>query len=201
MLPSPSSLSIACFQFTQWDVHDWDAVEIPILVDAPFQGKPRKLLVQANRNGFYYVLDLVTGEYLHGTPFVKKLNWASGLDDKGRPIRVPGVVPTPQGTKTCPATYGATNWMSPAYNPDTGWFYVVAQEGCGINYKSRDTFRHGGFAYMGTGYVEAPADPWEIYVRALDLTTGKMMWEYKQVSSLMSWMASSTSPSPTVPTL
>ncbi|MBK5290454.1 MAG: PQQ-dependent dehydrogenase, methanol/ethanol family [Acidobacteriia bacterium] len=171
------------FQFTPWDVHDWDAVEIPILVDAPFKGKPRKLLVQANRNGFYYVLDRVTGEYLHGTPFVKKLNWASGLDAKGRPIRVPGVIPSPQGTKTCPATSGATNWMSPAYNPDTGWFYVVAQEGCGINYKSRDTFRPGGFPFMGTGYVEAPADPWEIYVRALDLTTGKMMWEYKQISS------------------
>ena len=79
------------FQFTPHDVHDWDAVEIPVLVDAAFKGRPRKLLVQANRNGFYYVLDRVTGEFLHGTPFIKELNWAKGLDEKGRPIRVPGI--------------------------------------------------------------------------------------------------------------
>jgi alcohol dehydrogenase (cytochrome c) len=171
------------FQNTPWDVHDWDSVEIPILVDKEFKGKKRKLLAQANRNGFYYVLDRETGEYLLGTPFVQKLNWAKGLDPKGRPIRVPGVIPSMQGTKTCPATSGATNWMSPAYNPDTGYFYVVAQEGCGINYKSRDTFRPGGVPYMATGYIEAPADPWQMYVRALDFTTGKLMWEYKQVNS------------------
>jgi alcohol dehydrogenase (cytochrome c) len=171
------------FQFTPHDVHDWDAVEIPVLVDAPFRGRPRNLLAQANRNGFYYVLDRVTGEFLHGTPFIKELNWATGLDEKGRPMRVPGVVPSFQGTKTCPATSGATNWMSPAYNPDTGWFYVVAQEGCGINTKSRDTFRPGGFPFMGTGYIESPEEPWQMYVRALELTTGKLVWEYKQTQS------------------
>lgn len=171
------------FQNTPWDVHDWDSVEIPILVDTMFKGKKRKLLAQANRNGYYYVLDRVTGEYLVGTPFVQKLNWAKGLDEKGRPMRVPGIIPSINGTKTCPATSGATNWMSPAYNPETGYFYVVAQEGCGINYKSRDTFRPGGMPYMATGYVEAPADPWQMYVRALDFTTGKLMWEYKQVNS------------------
>ncbi|MBI3209887.1 MAG: PQQ-dependent dehydrogenase, methanol/ethanol family [Candidatus Solibacter usitatus] len=168
------------FQFTPWDVHDWDAVEIPVLVDAPYQGVTRKLLVQANRNGYYYVLDRVSGKFLHGTPFINKLNWASGLTKEGRPIRVPGIVPTVQGVKTCPSTSGATNWMSPAYNPDTGLFYVVAREGCGINTKSRDTFRPGGFPFMATGYTESPADPWQNYVRALDLTTGKLRWEYKQ---------------------
>jgi len=171
------------FQFTPHDVHDWDAVEIPVLADAPIDGKMRKLLVQANRNGFYYVLDRVTGEFLQGTPFIKNLNWASGLTKEGRPIRVPGVVPSFQGTKTCPATSGATNWMSPAFNPDTGWFYFVAQEGCGINTKSGDTFRPGGFAFMGTGYIESPEEPWQMYVRALDLTTGKLMWEHQQVNS------------------
>ncbi|MBI3683723.1 MAG: PQQ-dependent dehydrogenase, methanol/ethanol family [Acidobacteria bacterium] len=171
------------FQMTPWDVHDWDAVEVPVLVDAFFRGQQRKLLVQANRNGFYYVLDRTNGKFLHGTPFVKMLNWASGLTPEGRPMRVPGVIPSFQGTKTCPATSGATNWMSPAYNPDTGWFYVVAQEGCGINTKSRDTFRPGGFPYMGTGYVESPDEPWQMYVRALDLTTGKLQWEYKQIGS------------------
>ncbi len=171
------------FQTTPWDVHDWDAVEVPVLVDAPYKGQMRKLVVQANRNGFYYVLDRTNGKFLHGTPFVKLLNWASGLTPEGRPIRVPGVIPSLKGTKTCPATAGATNWMSPAYNPGTGWFYVVAQEGCGINYKSRDTFRPGGNPYMGTGYVESPEEPWQMYVRALDLTTGKLQWEYRQISS------------------
>jgi alcohol dehydrogenase (cytochrome c) len=171
------------FQFTPHDVHDWDAVEIPVLVDTQMDGRSRKLLVQANRNGFYYVLDRVTGKFLHGTPFVKLLNWATGLTPEGRPVRVPGIEPTLQGTKTCPATSGATNWMSPAYSPDTGLFYVVAQEGCGINTKSADTFRPGGFAYMATGYIESPEEPWQMHVRALEVTTGKLMWDYPQVGS------------------
>jgi alcohol dehydrogenase (cytochrome c) len=171
------------FQFTPHDVHDWDAVEIPVLVDAPFRGEPRKLLVQANRNGFYYVLDRTDGKFLHGTPFVDRLNWAKGLTPEGRPIRVPDVIPSVRGTRTCPATAGATNWHSPAYNPDTGLFYVVAMEGCGINYKSRDTFRPGGVPYMATGYVEDADAPWQTYVRALEVTAGKRRWEYKQIGS------------------
>ena len=152
-------------------------------MDAVVQGERRKLLVQANRNGFYYVLDRTDGKFLHGTPFIKQLNWAKGLTPEGRPIRVPGIIPSIQGTRTCPATAGATNWHSPAYNPDTNLFYVSVMEGCGINYKSRDTFRPGGVPFMATGYVEDPEAPWQIYVRALDLTTGKMKWEYKQVGS------------------
>ncbi len=171
------------FQFTPHDVHDWDAVEIPVLIDAPFQGRPRKLLVQANRNGFYYVLDRTSGEFLHGTPFVQLLNWATGLSPQGRPIRVPGVEPTLQGNKVCPPTAGATNWMSPAYNPDTGLFYVAALEGCGISTKSADKFRPGGFPFMATGYIESPKEPWQMHVRALDLTTGKRVWDYKQIGS------------------
>ena len=171
------------FQFTPHDVHDWDAVEVPVLIDAAFGGQPRKLLAQANRNGFYYVLDRTTGRFLNGTPFVNLLNWATGLTPEGRPIRVPGVVPSLQGNKVCPATSGATNWMSPAYNPQTGLFYVVAQEGCGISYKSTDTFRPGGFPFMATGYVESPAEPWQMHVRALELATGKLVWDYKQIGS------------------
>ncbi|MDX1982056.1 MAG: PQQ-binding-like beta-propeller repeat protein, partial [Bryobacteraceae bacterium] len=171
------------FQFTPHDVHDWDAVEIPVLIDAEVAGTKRKLLLQANRNGFYYVLDRTNGKFLHGSPFVTLLNWASGLTPEGRPVRVKGVVPTLQGTKTCPATSGATNWMSPAYNPQTKLFYVVAQEGCGINTKSRDTFRPGGFSYMATGYIESPEEPWQMYVRALEPVTGRKVWEYRQVNS------------------
>ncbi len=171
------------FQFTPHDVMDWDAVEIPVLVDAMFQGQRRKLLVQANRNGYYYVLDRVTGKFLHGTPFVQSVNWAKGLTPEGRPILIPGVEPSLQGTKVCPSTSGATNWMSPAYNPDTGLFYVAALEGCGINTKSFEKFRPGGFPFDATGYIESPDQPRQLYVRALDLITGKLQWEFKQVGS------------------
>ena len=171
------------FQFTPHDLHDWDSVEIPLLVDAPYEGKMRKLMVHADRNGFYYVLDRETGEFLHGTPFIDKLNWATGLTEKGRPIRVPGVEPTLQGNFVCPSTSGATNWMSPAYNPATGMFYVAVKEGCGVSYKAKQEFRPGGFNYAATGYVESQEFPWQMFVRALNLTTGERKWEYKQINS------------------
>ena len=171
------------FQFTPHDLHDWDSVEIPILVDAPYEGKMRKLMVHADRNGFYYVLDRATGEFLHGTPFIDKLNWATGLTETGRPIRVPGVEPTLQGNFVCPSTSGATNWMSPAYNPATGWFYLAAKEGCGVSFKAKQEFRPGGYNYSATGYVESQEFPWQMFVRALNLTTGERQWEYKQMNS------------------
>jgi alcohol dehydrogenase (cytochrome c) len=171
------------FQFTPHDLHDWDSVEIPILVDAPYEGKMRKLMVHADRNGFYYVLDRVTGEFLHGTPFIDKLNWATGLTETGRPIRVPGVEPTLQGNFVCPSTSGATNWMSPAYNPATGLFYLAAKEGCGVSFKAKQEFRPGGYNYSATGYVESQEFPWQMFVRALNLTTGERQWEYKQMNS------------------
>ena len=168
------------FQYTPHDVHDWDAVEIPVLVDA----------AKASAASCWFrpiatalaMFDRTNGKFLHGSPFINQLNWAKGLTPEGRPIRVPGVVPTIQGTRTCPATAGATNWHSPAYSPrfDTGLFYVTIMEGCGINYKSRDTFRPWR-TFMATGYVEDAEAPWQAYVRALDLTTGKLKWEYKQI--------------------
>jgi alcohol dehydrogenase (cytochrome c) len=171
------------FQFTPHDTMDWDSVEIPILVDAMYKGERRKMLAHADRNGFYYVLDRVSGKFLAGAPFVKLLNWATGLTEDGRPMRVNGIEPSLKGTKVCPAAAGATNWMSPAYNPDTGMFYVVAQEGCGIATKSTETFRPGGFQYRATGDVESPDETWRMYVRALDLTTGKLRWSYEQTGS------------------
>lgn len=171
------------FQFTPHDTMDWDAVEIPILVDAPYQGKMRKLMAHADRNGFYYLLDRVTGKFLAGTPFVHKLNWASGLTPAGRPVRIPGIEPSLKGTVVCPAAIGAANWQSPAYSPDTGLFYVVAQEGCGLANKSTETFRPGGFQYRATGDVDLRDDSWKVYVRALDLTTGKLRWESERIGS------------------
>ena len=94
------------FQFTPHDVWDWDANENLVLIDANFRGRARKLLVQANRNGFYYILDRVTGEFPYAQPSVKKLDWTAGLDDKGRPKIIESKIPTPAGTKVCPPVRG-----------------------------------------------------------------------------------------------
>jgi alcohol dehydrogenase (cytochrome c) len=104
------------YQFTPHDEWDWDAAEPLILVDAPWQGTPRKLMLQANRNGFFYVIDRTNGQLLLGKPFVKKLTWAKEIGPKGRPIRNPDQEPTAKGIKVCPAVLGAANWWSTAFD-------------------------------------------------------------------------------------
>jgi PQQ-dependent dehydrogenase (methanol/ethanol family) len=174
------------FQFTPHDLHDWDATETPMLVDAEFRGRPRKLLVQANRNGFFYVLDRVTGEFLLGEPFVHKLTWASGLDAKGRPIVLPDSDPTPQGVKACPSVVGATNWMSTAYNPATRLFYVMALEACDIYTKS-DAWWEPGKSFYGGGTRRVPGERRERFLRAIDIRTGRIVWEFPQIGSDGGW--------------
>lgn len=171
------------FQFTPHDVMDWDGSELPVLVNAPYNGKMRKLMVQADRNGFYYVLDRETGEFLHGNAFATQLNWATGLTPQGRPIRVAGVEPTLTGAKVCPSSIGATNWMSPTYDPQTGLFYFVTLESCGIATKNTEKFRPGGFQYRSGGDVFIRDETWRVYVRALELTTGKEVWKRERVGS------------------
>jgi PQQ-dependent dehydrogenase (methanol/ethanol family) len=168
------------YQFTPHDLHDWDATETPMLIDAEFRGRPRKLLVQANRNGFFYVLDRVTGEFLLGEPFVKKLTWASGIGSDGRPNLVPGQEPTEQGTRTCPSVAGATNWMSTAYNPATRLFYVMALESCNIYTKSSAWWQPGQSFYGGAAR-RVPGEINQKFLRAIDLQTGKIAWEVPQV--------------------
>jgi len=168
------------YQFTPHDLHDWDATETPMLIDAEFRGRQRKLLVQANRNGFFYVLDRVTGEFLLGEPFVKKLTWASGIGVDGRPKLVPGQEPTEQGTRTCPSVVGATNWMSTAYNPATGLFYVMALESCNIYTKSSAWWQPGQSFYGGAAR-RVPGEINQKFLRAIDLQTGKIVWEVPQV--------------------
>ncbi len=160
------------FQYTPHDLHDWDAVQPPVLVNARFHGRDRKLLLHANRNGFLYVLDRTNGELLLAKPFVRKLTWASGIGPDGRPQLVPGQDPTPQGTKSCPDVRGATNWYSPAFNPATGLFYVMVVEDCSVYKQATD----GGFIRFTD-----PADPATKFLRALDIETGKIVWEIQQV--------------------
>jgi alcohol dehydrogenase (cytochrome c) len=174
------------FQFVPHDVWDWDANETPVLIDASWKGQPRKLLVQSNRNGFHYVLDRVTGEFLHGQPFVKRLDWASGLDGKGRPILAKNKIPTPGGTRICPSVRGATNWMSPTYNPATGLFYVVTLEQCDIYIASaKDPVPNTGF--RGTGSEGIPTEPGEFFLRALDATTGEIKWQHPMPGPGLMW--------------
>jgi alcohol dehydrogenase (cytochrome c) len=174
------------FQFVPHDTHDWDANETPVLVDAEFQAKQRKLLIQANRNGFYYVLDRATGEFLLGKPFVKELNWAKGLNAKGRPVTLPKTEPSPAGTRVCPSVHGATNWWAPSLNPDLGLFYVVALEQCEIYYSStQKPVPNSGF--RGTGHNIIPGEPGQFYLRAIDLRTGKICWEFPMPGPTTMW--------------
>lgn len=173
------------YQFTPHDVHDWDAVQPLLLVDADFQGRRRKLLLQANRNGFFYVLDRDTGKVLIGQPFIKNMTWARGIDPDGRPRLVPGNEPTPEGTRTCPAVVGATNWMSSSFNPATGLFYVMALESCGIYTKSSAWWKPGE-SFYGGGTRHAPGESRK-FLRAIDIQTGKVAWEYPQIGAGNTW--------------
>ena len=166
------------FQFTPHDTHDWDAQEPLLLIDEEFRGRPRKLLVQGNRNGFFYVLDRTNGQFLLGEPFVNQ-TWAEGLDDSGRPIVRPESVPTEAGSVTCPAIYGATNWWSSSYHPGTGLFYMMALESCNT-YTKRDEEWQRGRNWMG-GTTWLPDDaPNQKFIRALDIQTGRTVWSYAQ---------------------
>jgi alcohol dehydrogenase (cytochrome c) len=167
------------FQFTPHDLFDFDAVETPVLLDAQYRGQPRRLLVQANRNGFLYVLDRTDGKFLSAAPFVKKLNWAKGIDEKGRPIRT-DAQPTAEGMKVCPSFTGATNWYSPSYNPQTHLFYFLAQEDCGTSFLKPEPFTEGR-GYYATGVKRARGEKKEKILLAYNLGTGAFEWRYPQI--------------------
>ncbi len=166
------------FQFTPHDVHDWDATQVMVLVDREFEGRPRNLLLTANRNGFYYVIDRANGEFLHAGPFVKQ-TWADRIDDNGRPIRAPGKLPTEGGNLVYPAVAGGTNWMSPSYSPVTGLYYVTVREGSSIYFQGEAEYKPGTRFWGGHFRNQDKADDWTGAVRALDPLTGKLVWEHK----------------------
>jgi alcohol dehydrogenase (cytochrome c) len=172
------------FQFTPHDVYDYDANETPVLVDREENGITRHLLLQADRNGFFYVLDRVTGKFLSATPFVEKLNWATGIDSTGRPI-LSGRVPTKDGTYICPGIVGATNWFSPSYNPGTRLFYVMALENCNIYFSKPKPFRQGETFY-GTGTKHPLGEDSRKILLAISLD-GKKVWQYPQSGRGNSW--------------
>ncbi|HVO59294.1 MAG TPA: PQQ-dependent dehydrogenase, methanol/ethanol family [Terriglobales bacterium] len=173
------------FQFTPHDLYDYDANETPVLVDLPDHGAVRHLLLQANRNGFFYVLDRTNGRFLNASPFVEKLNWAKGIDGSGRPL-LSGRIPTADGTLICPGIDGATNWFSPSYNPETGFFYVLALESCSVYFSNPKPFKKGE-TYYGTGTKLAADNHAQKILLALSVPDGKVVWRYPQVGRGDSW--------------
>jgi alcohol dehydrogenase (cytochrome c) len=165
------------YQFTPHDLHDWDANQTPMLVDGRFHGEPRRLLVQGNRNGFFYVLDRLTGKVLLAEPFVTNVTWASRIGSDGRPVLMSDAEPTREGQRVCPAVAGATNWPSTAFSPVTGFFYVFAEESCAIYTKNDQQWEAGKSFYGGvTRRVPGTSASGKV-LKALDIQTGKTAWE------------------------
>jgi len=175
------------YQFTPHDLWDWDATETSVLIDADWHGQPRKLMLHANRNGFFYVLDRSNGTLLSSKPFVKNLTWASGIGADGRPIFLPNQEPTPAGTKVCPSQDGATNWFSPSFNPATGLYYLQTFEKCSVYTKTDQGAWEAGKSYLG-GSQRTARDPEPSRVlKALNVQTGEIVWTLPQPGPANSW--------------
>jgi alcohol dehydrogenase (cytochrome c) len=174
------------FQYTPHNVWDWDAQQPPVLVDTMWNGQPRKLLLHANRNGFFYVLDRTTGKLLLAKPFVKKLDWATGIDANGRPILVPGKEPTPEGNNICPSLLGGANWFSTSYNPATRFYYVQTLERCGSFVKTPQEWK-AGTGFFGGSFGDVPGETPRKVLRAIDIETGAIAWELPEAGTGDSW--------------
>jgi alcohol dehydrogenase (cytochrome c) len=164
------------FQFTPHDVHDWDANQIPVLLDAEMNGQQRKLVAVANRNAFYYLLDRETGEYLLGTPYSKQ-TWAAGLDGTGRPIVLPDTAPSEEGTLVWPSLQGAVNWFSPSYSPLSQRFFIPNRRMGAIYFKA-DAEYQPGQPFLGGGEQALSGDDASGAVLAIDALSGERLWEF-----------------------
>jgi alcohol dehydrogenase (cytochrome c) len=164
------------YQLNPHDTHDWDSTETPILVDGIFNGKPRKMALHADRNGYFYALDRLTGEHLITGKFSKAANWVKGINEKGQTIRDPAKDSTVSGSLVSPNNSGATNWQPPAYSPDSGLFYVTTAETYSMYYLT-ETDPRGA---MGLGGKEEDGiATLGGYVTAIDYKTGKVAWQHR----------------------
>lgn len=170
------------YQFTPHDIHDWDAQEPAVLADTLWEGKPRKLMMQANRNGFFYVFDRTDGKLLLAKPFLKKLNWAEAIGKDGRPLLNDLKENALGETYVCPGFQGAANWYSTSFNPATNLYYVQVLERCNIFVKRTGEWQQGK-EFMGGSARPAPDESFEKVLRAVDIRTGEISWELPQVTS------------------
>ena len=168
------------YQFTPHDVHDWDSTQVPVLGELTINGQARKVVMFANRNGFFYTLDRVTGKVIVAKPFVET-TWAKEIDATGRPMLLVGHTPDEVGNKTCPDLGGGTNFMSPSFDPTTKLFFVTARETCAMYYAYDQKFKPGE-QYTGGGQSR-PRDQKNFgALRAIDPTTGLIKWEFRYTS-------------------
>jgi alcohol dehydrogenase (cytochrome c) len=173
------------FQFTKHDEHDYDATQVPVIID---QGE-KHLIVQANRNGFFYIIDRASGKLISSNAYAK-VTWSTSKDAEGRPALDKNGSPTAEGNRVCPGAAGATNWMSPTYDPQTKLFYVTAREQCDIFSTAPQAFEKG-HAYYGSAYFpNDDAQPFWGALRALDPLTGTLKWEWKHPSPTWSGVLS-----------
>ncbi len=182
------------YQFTPHDLWDWDATQTSVLVDHEWRGAPRKLMLHADRNGFFYVFDRRDGALLLAKPFVKNLTWASGIGTDGRPMKLPHQEPSEAGTKVCPSQDGATNWYAPSFNPTTGLYYVQTFEKCSLYFKSDQGPWEKGREYLGGTQRSLPDPKPQRILRALDIKTGAIAWELLQPGPGVSWGGRSRPP-------
>jgi alcohol dehydrogenase (cytochrome c) len=169
------------YQFTPHDVHDWDSTQVPVLGDLTIGGQPRKVVMFANRNGFFYTLDRVTGKVITAKPFVET-TWAKEIGSDGRPVLLPGNLPDEEGSKTCPDLGGGTNFMSPSYDPTSRLFFVTARETCATYYAFDQKFKPGE-QYEGGG-TQKPRDQKNFgALRAIDPVTATLKWEFRYPST------------------
>ena len=169
------------YQFSPHNEFDWDATQVPVLADIQFQGSPRKVMLWANRNGMFSVLDRTTGQFLLGKPFTK-VNWATGFDEKGRPMAAPGIVPTKAGTLVYPGNQGGTNWYNPSFSPSTGLFYIPAWENSSSTYvKGEEPPEfHAGQNFTGAFPRGGATNENEFSsIIAMDPNTGDRKWTFK----------------------
>jgi alcohol dehydrogenase (cytochrome c) len=170
------------YQFTPHDVHDWDATEVPVLADITIAGQPRKVVMFANRNGFYYTIDRVTGKVIAAKPFVTT-TWATEIGRDGRPVTMANHTPDEKGEVTCPDITGGTNFWPPAFDPTTRTFFVNAREACMTYYAWKPDYKSGERFTGGAGQRLQSADsPVFGALRAIDPATGDRKWEFRYLN-------------------
>jgi alcohol dehydrogenase (cytochrome c) len=168
------------YQTSPHDTHDWDSTQMPVLFDAQFEGRQRKLVMQATRNGYFFVLDRLTGEHVVTGKFSPTVNWAKGIDKTGHPVRDPKKDFDIAGALVSPTNAGATNWMPPAYSPDTGLFYLTSEDSYSMYYLTetdpRGAMGLGGKEERGVGILGT-------FLTAMDYKTGKVAWRHEYPGS------------------
>ena len=173
------------FQFTKHDEHDWDATQVPIMIDSGV----KHLIAQANRNGFFYVLDRTTGKLISANAY-GKITWSETKDAEGRPVARKDASPTLEGHTVCPGALGTTNFLAPTYDPRTELFYVTARDQCDIFSTAPQPYE-AGHAYYGSAYFPSEdARPYAGFIKAIDPATGQVKWAFQHVSPTWSGVLS-----------